>query len=102
MIDPTRRQVILMAEEAGISDHAAAVRLVRLTLAAFRPAPITAKDLIVATSAALAIARGDLEQMRDDHIGDGDPDRLISQACYVDRLETVKALLGQSYPVDGD
>jgi len=36
----TRRQIILMAEEAGITDHAAAVRLVRLTLCADRPQAI--------------------------------------------------------------
>ena len=102
MNDPTLGQIILMAEEAGIDDHSAARRLVRLTLAAFRPAPITDKDLLSATCGALAIANASLEQMRDDHVGDCDPDGLIAQASYVDRLQTIKSLLSQPYPIDRD
>lgn len=44
MKDPTRRQIMMMADEAGITDYEAAARLVRLALAAFRPAPVLAKE----------------------------------------------------------
>lgn len=40
MADPTRRQIMQMAAEVGVSDHNAAARLVRLTLAAFRSTPV--------------------------------------------------------------
>jgi hypothetical protein len=39
MTGPTRRQLMQMADEVGITDYAAAARLVRLALAAFRPVP---------------------------------------------------------------
>jgi hypothetical protein len=39
MTGPTRRQLMQMADEVGIRDYAAAARLVRLALAAFRPVP---------------------------------------------------------------
>lgn len=39
MSDPTRRQIMQMADEVGITDYAAAARLVRLALAVFRPTP---------------------------------------------------------------
>ena len=39
MKDPTRRQIMMMADEAGITDYEAAARLVRLALAVFRSAP---------------------------------------------------------------
>lgn len=40
MTGPTRRQIMQMADEVGITDYNAAARLVRLALAAFRPAPV--------------------------------------------------------------
>lgn len=40
MTDPTRRQIMQMADEVGITDYDAAARLVQLALAVFSPAPV--------------------------------------------------------------
>lgn len=52
MSDPTRRQIMQMADEVGITDYAAAARLVRLALAVFRPTP---------TWPALPLPQGEVE-----------------------------------------
>lgn len=100
MTDPTRRQILQMAEEAGVTDPAAAERLVRLALAAFRPAPTTARHVMEAATLAMHSALCRLEELRDDRAGDGNPDGLIGQACELDRLRAVVTLLSQHYPVD--
>lgn len=58
MKDPTRRQIMMMADEANITDYEAAARLVRLVLAAFRPVPIPEQLAQIIYEQAMVAASG--------------------------------------------